>query len=125
MAYSVNLHFAESKSSSNEKTQREARAILEGVAKAFGGFTLMESSGGWVAPSGKLVLEASFVLNTVSDKSYDSTLNLARMFAEDLRHLFDQDSVMITITEIKTLESSLRPAASQRDEFTNRGVSTE
>ena len=78
-----------------------------------------------MAPSGKLVLEASFVLNTISDKSYESTLNLARMFAEELRHLFDQDSVMITITEIKTLESSLRPEASQRDGFTNRGVSTE
>ena len=104
MAYSVNLHFAESKNSSNEKTQREAREIFTRVAEAFGGFTLLEAAGGWVAPSGKLVLESSFVLNTVSDKDYAATHNLAGLFAEELRHLFDQDSVMVTITKLETVE---------------------
>lgn len=72
------------------------------IAKATGGFTRYEVTGGWVDGDGKLVTEPALVWELVvltTPKEAARTIYAAKAFASSVRAVLGQSEVLITYEE--------------------------
>jgi hypothetical protein len=74
------------------------RSIGKRAAVQFGGYTLLESSGGWVSPEGNLVTEPGRVMVIVTDTK-TANLNVTDM-AEFIATTLHQACVMVTTSRV-------------------------
>ncbi len=72
------------------------------AADHFGGFTVQEANGGWVAPNGELVTEPVEVLTVVAtDESETPAEPFARATAKHLASESDETEVMWFIRQVE------------------------
>lgn len=79
-----------------EHTEEKQAAAFKYCADIFKGYTVYHTSGGWVAPDGRLCQEPSMVIEVYHDNP--SREDLIKPTAQYFRRLFDQECVMVTVT---------------------------
>ncbi len=70
------------------------------TAELFGGYSELTAEGGWVNGKGILITEPSMLLVVYTDLDYD----VCEIHAEWLAELFNQESVMVAVEPVTTLE---------------------
>lgn len=71
---------------------------LKIVSNAFGGVTLTRGIGAWLNHAGELVEEPCVSLATEASLPERAVKDTARMVAEDLRQVFNQQSVIVSVS---------------------------
>ena len=64
------------------------------LAKAFGGFTRTDTVGGWINPTGRLVLERGCVIHVYAK---DELVQYAGQIASDIRRVLNQATVLLSL----------------------------
>ena len=80
------------------------QAVVNMAVSFFGGFTWIDTMGGWVDPDNKRVVrECGQTLVIVSEhKDQDAAKGLAEILAKTIRDAFFQKCVVLTITEVNS-----------------------
>jgi hypothetical protein len=74
---------------------------LEVVARAYGGYSAREVSGGWFSPDlGKIIRERSILVETFTELGIEEH----RRVAGQIRELLNQESVLVSIQKVESLE---------------------
>lgn len=76
------------------------------IAQVFGGYSAHEVNGGWITPQGDLVAENALVIEVFVDGSYGDSWKpgMIEDTAQWLADLFNQESVMVAIQEVESLQ---------------------
>jgi hypothetical protein len=82
----------------SELESRKATARLL-LANTFGGFTEFSGYGGWINPTGGLILEPCISLAVSSE-----SITEANKIASELCAIFNQDCVLVTVARLDSLE---------------------
>ena len=90
-----------------ERTDMLAHAKLR-TARLFGGYSVSECFGGWVDPHGRIVEERAYRIEVSTDASF----GLVWSWANEVRDIFRQTSVLLTSFATQTnafVESERQP----------------
>jgi hypothetical protein len=75
------------------------------LASLFGGFTVYQTIGGYVANNGELVQETIFVVTSFADdKKAKRFAGIVRGLARNMAHELGQESVMYRVLSLDTVE---------------------
>lgn len=80
--------------------EAKRKVALFRTAFIFGGYSAVDAAGGWMNAKGDLIVEQSLVISTLTDKDYDVAEEHGQLLAE----LFNQESVMVTVEVVPTVE---------------------
>lgn len=80
--------------------EQKINTILERASRLFGGAAIIPIRGGWMNPAGMYVREAGIVLR-IDDPKCVGGITVAE-FALDVKDLLDQETVMVTLSDVTT-----------------------
>ena len=89
--------------------QTQERDVFNAIAKRFGGWTLFDTTGGYIMSNKSLVVEHTYKLeimlpDTVTQNEFDLLRQDIYVFAEQLKFLYEQESVFVTFQELHSAE---------------------
>jgi hypothetical protein len=79
-------------------------AIKREAARLFGGYTYVETAGGWHSPSGMLIEEPGGLLDIVSLRDAESLHKVAVPFRAFIKEVLEQEAIVVTIQKLEVLE---------------------